>query len=634
MRSTPVFDLDFRNSQVIKGKQRRHGFVPQSPPRNGAPPAPSAANKVVDDEEKALDIAAAKEIARELDSLNSNSQPTSPLNPSHPPNDTSGPPPRTTEPTVDRGRPVERERVSGGPESTNTDTRGRSPSPLAPPSAPFAKRNVSPHPYAELNATSQIPPFGAAGTQGYGSPYHDAAGVTPDYGPTTPNHPSGNANTNNGPGGGGLSPAQAYAQSYQRQQQQQVQQQHVPINNSSLPPRFQALQHQAESTKPPRFQNQQQQGPPAGVLPPRFRDGGTGGGASAAVAGTAMGGGPPFGAGGPAVAGNAAPGPGAGGGMGGGGMGGGGGGLGIASTPYGSLGQTGSSSVSRLGAVGGMGGGESPYRVGLPTSLNRSVASLNNPQISGSPVAGGPASGGGSPILPPPAGARTISAAAFKRPQKNSPDNISLGNGGPGIGSPLGGGIGPGSGLGGGFESPLAGGLRKVLPSSPYPPGHGKEYATYQPAASGPAAALAAAAPLSSSPPEPISTSDNTNPHPNPHPMNDSQASLPLPSGIGGGSSSAAPGGPPPTVRHSILPAGTQRPPSEAPDDYQYDYINAYMGSSPQREDFSLPDPYNASTGPGPDASTNSGNLAGWGRPRLGAYSDTRASRNFDDDLR
>jgi hypothetical protein len=97
------------------------------------------------EEEQALNAAAAREIRHELEALKASSSKTwSPLQ--------SG--------IVERGRP----RAGTGQSYGSFDDLGRDHSPLAPPSAPFARRAVSPHPYPEMNFT----PSPGSAVQSYG----------------------------------------------------------------------------------------------------------------------------------------------------------------------------------------------------------------------------------------------------------------------------------------------------------------------------------------------------------------------------------------------------------------------------------------------------------------------------------
>lgn len=90
-----------------------------------------------EDQERALNTAAAREITLEIEALKASSrQAQSPLQSN----------------TVDRGWPL----AEAGQLYGNAEDIGRTPSPLVPPSAPFARRSVSPHPYPEMNfATPQ-----------------------------------------------------------------------------------------------------------------------------------------------------------------------------------------------------------------------------------------------------------------------------------------------------------------------------------------------------------------------------------------------------------------------------------------------------------------------------------------------
>ena len=178
-----------------------------------------------EEEEKALNGAAAREITREMEAMKLSPMP-SPV----------GPPGR---------RPLS--------QSTYGEYDSPEPSPLAPPSAPFTQRSVSPHPYAELNSAGPAP-------GPYGSPY-------------SPAQPFGQPHQNPSPyGSPTASPAQAYAQSYQSSSSDL----HTPT--ITRPPRFQSLNQSQESQIPPRFQaaHANSSGSPQASqhIPPRFQTGG------------------------------------------------------------------------------------------------------------------------------------------------------------------------------------------------------------------------------------------------------------------------------------------------------------------------------------------------------------------------
>ncbi|KIM38523.1 hypothetical protein M413DRAFT_447754 [Hebeloma cylindrosporum] len=288
------------------------------------------AYKPEEDDEIAVNAAAAREVSRELEALN--------VNVSNPPgvNQQS-----QAEPSGERGRPPTASR------GYTADSAGE-PSPLAPPFAPFAKRTVSPHPYADLNKNPPYgsqPPYSPPGS--YGQPYQNSSS------------PYGSPANN-------ITPAQAYAQSYQSStsySQPQTPETHGP--SSTLPPRFQALNQSMESQVPPRFQASGS--PMSNQLPPRFQASG----ASQIP---------------PAI----------------------------------NLPEQQKGIITPL---------EYPRPLGASPAYTRSNTSLNTAS---------------SPVVPPgaaaPSGARTISAAAFKRPRNASTD------------------LPP---------DPFA---KKSLPSSPYPP--------------------------------------------------------------------------------------------------------------------------------------------------------------------
>ncbi|KAF8804854.1 hypothetical protein BYT27DRAFT_7142990 [Phlegmacium glaucopus] len=203
----------------------------------------------MDEDEKALNAAAAREISLELVALKDINNHLPPL-PSEV-DQRSQPDPT---PDFDRGRPMmastPRFNDYTGLPTTPTTARARDASPMAA-AAPLPERNLPPHPYAELN-----PPVGY-------SPYE-----TPQSYVQQPYHPPP------------VSPAQAYAQSYQQQQQQQQQQPssyvpyaqpQAPDMRNTVPPRFQALNNNmpVDPQVPPRFQGSSS--PIVNVLPPRFQ---------------------------------------------------------------------------------------------------------------------------------------------------------------------------------------------------------------------------------------------------------------------------------------------------------------------------------------------------------------------------
>ncbi|PPQ78454.1 hypothetical protein CVT25_011849 [Psilocybe cyanescens] len=217
---------------------------PNVSPSNKAPihrvPAPVFMSE---EDEKALDAAAARDVARELDSLNASQPSLSDMNQRS-----------ETESNAEHGRlPVG---ARGSNEQTGVE---RDRLPLVPPSAPFAGRSVSPHPYAELNANAPAPtPYGAqhSSAQSYAQSYQDQS----PYGSPSPN----------------ASPAQAYAQPYQASSAytQPTSADNNVHTNSSLPPRFQALNRSSDNQVPPRFQSAPGSPGTTNQLPPRFQTGG------------------------------------------------------------------------------------------------------------------------------------------------------------------------------------------------------------------------------------------------------------------------------------------------------------------------------------------------------------------------
>ena len=109
-------------------------------------------------DDKALDAAAAREVSRELEALKNS-----------PPMPSENTQQALPEPAVDRGRvPAAADSYVNEPEEASS---------LPPPSAPFAQRNPSPHPYADLNVnTNQSPPYlgGYTAAQSYAQSYQTA----------------------------------------------------------------------------------------------------------------------------------------------------------------------------------------------------------------------------------------------------------------------------------------------------------------------------------------------------------------------------------------------------------------------------------------------------------------------------
>ena len=159
--------------------------------------------------------------------------------------------------------------VSSSPAVGFQSPEPQSPPPPTPPSA-HSKPTGSSHPYAELNPTSHFQQAQAQFTQQQ---------VYPNQQPYNPYGPATSSQSLP------LTPAQAIVQSYQTGHVPPYSNE-IPIsgygpgkvqvpNSGNLPPRFQALHHQAESTIPPRFQrNPPSPAPPiqsSSGLPPRFQ---------------------------------------------------------------------------------------------------------------------------------------------------------------------------------------------------------------------------------------------------------------------------------------------------------------------------------------------------------------------------
>ena len=190
-------------------------------------------------DEVALNAAAAREITRELEALN--------VNQANPPDVNHQ---SQTELIAERGRlPTTSRGYTADNEADNLS--------LAPPSAPFPARTVSPHPYADLNKNA---PHGS-------QPSYSPSG---SYGQTYQNSSSPYSSQAN------VTPAQAYAQSYQSStsySQPQTPEAHAP--SCTLPPRFQVLNQSMESQVPPRFQGSGS--PMSSHVPPRFQTTGSAG---------------------------------------------------------------------------------------------------------------------------------------------------------------------------------------------------------------------------------------------------------------------------------------------------------------------------------------------------------------------
>ena len=189
----------------------------------------------VEENERALNAAAAHEISLELSALKNNNN-SSPLPPIPPQVEQRALPDPT--PEIDQSRPtmVPGPRINDypGPPTALIPAGARDTSPMT---APSGARNLPPHPYAELNPPGAYSPY----TQ---QPYQPPP----------------------------ISPAQAYAQSYQQQQQPPSSSPYAPDMRNNLPPRLQAMNvnnMSMDSQVPPRFQN-----PPSPIinsLPPRFQ---------------------------------------------------------------------------------------------------------------------------------------------------------------------------------------------------------------------------------------------------------------------------------------------------------------------------------------------------------------------------
>ena len=112
-----------------------------------------------EDHEKELNAAAAHEISLELEALNAESEGSSLRS--------------SEELTVERGRlPVGHD---------DYESISREPSPLAPPSAPFTRRSISPHPYPEVHSmTPHLSPSGNpySGSLPYGQSYSPSGGLS------------------------------------------------------------------------------------------------------------------------------------------------------------------------------------------------------------------------------------------------------------------------------------------------------------------------------------------------------------------------------------------------------------------------------------------------------------------------
>lgn len=219
------------------GNSQTNGAENNSHAQQGKPARRRVPPPTIEEDEKALNAAAAREISLELEALKNNNQHQLPPLPSHVDQRSD----QTTD--VDSGRPM----------ATSTSRFNDYPGPGArdasPITAPSGGRNQPPHPYAELNQPGTYSPYATS------QPYLQQPYQSPP-----------------------VSPAQAYAQSYQQQQQQQppssspyapYTQPQAPDIRSALPPRFQALNNNMDSQVPPRFQSSST--PIVNSLPPRFQ---------------------------------------------------------------------------------------------------------------------------------------------------------------------------------------------------------------------------------------------------------------------------------------------------------------------------------------------------------------------------
>ncbi|KAF9531466.1 hypothetical protein CPB83DRAFT_786831 [Crepidotus variabilis] len=208
-----------QDSRLGRHTEEPHlGETPTPIPEHTIPP-----NLSPEDEEKKLNAAAARQITLELEALNAN------------------PPDPQRRPSMDAIAQRERENELAPPSEGSHDSYSPLPSPLAPPSAPFTRRSVSPHPYPELGS-------GGSPQSPYGQP--QSSPLASPYTPT----PTG--------------PPASYSPYGQPEQPQPL------APSSNLPPRLQALSspyERQESQLPPRFQTSPK---PVYQSPPRFQQAG------------------------------------------------------------------------------------------------------------------------------------------------------------------------------------------------------------------------------------------------------------------------------------------------------------------------------------------------------------------------
>ncbi|KAF9044283.1 hypothetical protein BJ165DRAFT_1528842 [Panaeolus papilionaceus] len=224
----------------VKEESVKH--APEEPP---SPP---------ETDERALNAAAAREITLELEALQGNPPvPEKTFVPQPSPQQ-----PQPVPPALRSGPPSRMNNFSAsGYEENNS---WREPSPLLPPQALFAKRTVSPHPYAELNANAAPNSQYSPQQQEPQAPYQPLPLYRQQQSPPA------------------LSAAQAYAQAYQNSSQNlhnsPQRQEYIPAANN-LPPRLQALNNNPpDNPVPPRFQNLNGGRPGGNNVPPRFQTGG------------------------------------------------------------------------------------------------------------------------------------------------------------------------------------------------------------------------------------------------------------------------------------------------------------------------------------------------------------------------
>ncbi|KAJ2912815.1 hypothetical protein MD484_g7595, partial [Candolleomyces efflorescens] len=390
-------------------------FEPEEPHHHHQQQQQQQAEK---DRQKEMDAAAARELTRELESTNfvppkispssgvvegGNSVPTSPRRQVELQDEVRG---REYQPQLQPQQP--QQQLQQQPQQQQQQQQfsppDREPSPLVPPSAPFAQRAVSPHPFPESQppvglgspprlrqGQSLVSGPGSGSGSGLGSPN---AGSQAGFQLQDPGSPV----TVSSPPRPTPTAAQAIAQAYHQQQQQQMGQGQGGSGNpydtvyppaqpqpqqQIIPPRFQAAYgHESQSVPPPRFQGMRTGSSP---VPPRFQN--------------------------PQQQQNQQQ-----------------------QMPFEGEQIPGRTSVESIGGSGSAQGSplSSPYRTPLeyPASSNAGSPRLGaGVGLAGVGAGGGLVGAGGSPggssntttgaaaspLVPP--GARTISAAAFKRPQ-------------------------------------------------------------------------------------------------------------------------------------------------------------------------------------------------------------------------